>query len=347
MQLNDMPVAKDCFEDFPPELILLLPPLLPHGSLNALVLTCHRLRAILQPELESRILPDTAPAILLWAAKCNPLIVAKLLSPPYSLDPDMMYGWDEGNALHVAVQSGNRETATVLLTAGADPDTVFNADQHRPLHLAAMKDDVEMIELLLDHGASIDAIYGDAALMDRENALHYASRVGNLELVKCLVEHGAQIDLWSDSHGTPLGHAIHSRQLAIVRFLLDSGADAEVVASVSCPPNTFRANALYLSMELRCPRLLEVLGGMAYEWHARLQRPKWVGLPLSDETKHLMAMLLAHDEHSKDIAMQTILQHLPALAKEALSTEDGYLGVIAGMFREAEDAIPDVLQLSA
>ncbi|KAJ6478074.1 hypothetical protein C8R47DRAFT_1139282 [Mycena vitilis] len=85
-----------------------------------------------------------------------------------------------------------------------------------------------MVELLLDHGASIGAMYGDARSMERADALHYASRVRNLELVKCLVGRGARIDVWSDSYGTPLGHAIHFRHLDVVRFLLNSGADTRV-----------------------------------------------------------------------------------------------------------------------
>ncbi|KAJ7648665.1 ankyrin repeat-containing domain protein [Mycena polygramma] len=339
--VEDMPVAKDCFEDFPPELILLLPPLPTNASLNALVLTCHRLRGALQPELESRLIPEIAPAILISAAKSNPVIVAKLLAPPHSLHPDEMYGWGASNALHVAVQSGNRETAMLLLAAGAEPDTFFNVDEHRPLHLAAMKNDVEMVELLLDHGA----MYGDARSMERANALHYASRVGNLELVKCLVERGARIDVWSDSYGTPLGHAIRFRHLDVVRFLLDSGADTRAVATVYCHPSTFHADALYIFMGLRTtPRgaFFEFLRNLQVE----SQRKKWVGLPLTKETKDLMAMFLAHDRGSKDVAMQTIRQHLPTLAVEALYTEEEYLEVIAGMFLEAEDALADALHSS-
>ncbi|KAJ6582135.1 hypothetical protein B0H19DRAFT_1370265 [Mycena capillaripes] len=53
-------MSKDYFKELPPELILLLSTSLSAASLNALVLTCHRLRQILQPELESRITPQLA-----------------------------------------------------------------------------------------------------------------------------------------------------------------------------------------------------------------------------------------------------------------------------------------------
>jgi hypothetical protein len=54
--------SKDDFEEFPPELILLLSNFLSTPSLNALGSTCRRVHEILQPELESRITPDLAAA---------------------------------------------------------------------------------------------------------------------------------------------------------------------------------------------------------------------------------------------------------------------------------------------
>ncbi|KAK7024833.1 hypothetical protein R3P38DRAFT_2951382 [Favolaschia claudopus] len=50
-------MPRDYIENLPPELILLLAPSLPIGSLNAFISTCRRTHEILQPELESRITP--------------------------------------------------------------------------------------------------------------------------------------------------------------------------------------------------------------------------------------------------------------------------------------------------
>jgi hypothetical protein len=61
-------MSRRYFEEFPPELILLLPPLLATASLNALVSTGHRLHEVLQPELESRLTPEMGRELLLWAA---------------------------------------------------------------------------------------------------------------------------------------------------------------------------------------------------------------------------------------------------------------------------------------
>jgi hypothetical protein len=69
---------------------------------------------------------------------------------------------------------------------------------------------------------------------------------------------------------------------------------------------------------------------------------KWEGLPLSEEQRELMAILLAQGA-SKDTTMAIISQHLAALAEEAKYGEEEFLEVVAGMINEAEGAIPAVV----
>jgi hypothetical protein len=69
---------------------------------------------------------------------------------------------------------------------------------------------------------------------------------------------------------------------------------------------------------------------------------KWDGLPLSEEQRVLMAILLAHGA-SKDTTMAIISQHLAALAEEAKYGEEEFLEVAAGMVNEVEGAIPAVV----
>ncbi|KAJ7227877.1 ankyrin repeat-containing domain protein [Mycena haematopus] len=195
-------MSKGYFEEFPPELVLLLSPLLPTPFLNALALTCHRFHGILQLELESRITPDLGWELLLWAAGSRPHIVAKLLSPPHSIHPtDNKWGQ---NPLHIAVDSGNTEGVRLLLNAGANA-ALEDSQLGLPIHLAAQNNDLEIMELLLDHGAPIDAKLGSD-----ETALHLACWMGHFEMTELLLERGADIEC-SGHYGSALGFAVARR----------------------------------------------------------------------------------------------------------------------------------------
>ncbi|KAF7370089.1 ANK-REP-REGION domain-containing protein [Mycena sanguinolenta] len=218
-------MSKSHFQDFPPELILLLPPLLTTASdINALALTCHRFHEILQPELEGLITPELGLELLLWAAESRSVIVAKLLSPPHSVDPAQSF-WGR-NALHIAVNAGNVEIVGLLLNAGAN---AASEDSHfgLPIHLAAHNNDLETMKLLLNHGAPIDAKLGSD-----ETALHIACWMAHLEMVELLLDRGVDIEL-TGHYGSALGFAVARRNPAMVKLLLDKGADATVIVPLS------------------------------------------------------------------------------------------------------------------
>ncbi|KAJ6582322.1 ankyrin repeat-containing domain protein [Mycena capillaripes] len=322
---------KDYFEELPPELILLLAPSFSIASLNALVSNYRRLHEILQSELDSRVTTELAHDLLLWAAASKPNIITRLLSPPYSIHPSEGYDDPDETPLHVAAEAGNKEIALLLLEAGADPEAMMGKKAYAPLHLAVMNNDIEMAKLLLDHGAEIEA-----------------TGEGHLEMVKFLVKRGAIVDVWSPDYGTALGYAVRGRKLDVVNFLLEKGAAATadtpifdfVIFQVMGYRQTHLVNPLFIAMNLRYPRRL----GRRTQKVEGLTSPKWEGLPLSDETRKLMALLLAHGA-SKDSTMEIISRHLAVLVREAqYNNEEEYLEVIVGMFKEAEDAIPDVLR---
>ncbi|KAK7024842.1 ankyrin repeat-containing domain protein [Favolaschia claudopus] len=339
-------MSQDYIENLPPELLLLLAPSLPIASLNAFISTCRRTHKILQPELESRITAKLALQLLHWAASSKPHIVTKLLSPPHSVNPSPGAGWFFETPLHVAAKAGNLETAKLLLDAGAE--TVFRCDQedYQPFHLAAINKDFAMMKLLLDHGAPIDDNFGCDGYT--ENALQYACSIGNIDMVKLLVERDARLEHRGHC-GTALGFAVHARNIEVVRFLLEQGAKAEVSVplfvfldgSISRP---HKGSLLYVAMGLRHPnaranghRDQVLLHGAEEEISAR-----WQGLPLGEGRRDLMALLMAYGA-TKDGAWVTIAQFLGRLANAVFYTEEEYLRIINEMLKEAEEAIPKVL----
>ncbi|KAJ7486581.1 hypothetical protein FB451DRAFT_1391492 [Mycena latifolia] len=96
-----------------------------------------------------------------------------------------------------------------------------------------------------------------------------------------------------------------------------------------------RTTLLY--MELRHPasayELHELEAGRMVPW------PKGEGLPLGEDKKKLMALLMAHGTR-KEATLEIISTHLAALAKVAQHTEEEFFAMIHGILKEAEDAIP-------
>jgi ankyrin repeat protein len=92
-----------------------------------------------------------------------------------------------------------------------------------PLTRAAARNDVAALRQLLDDGHKADE-GGDSW-----TALIWASRSGSIDAINVLLDSGADVNLPGSTgdnwDATPLQHAILQRQTAVVRLLLDRGAD--------------------------------------------------------------------------------------------------------------------------
>ncbi|KAJ7148555.1 ankyrin repeat-containing domain protein [Mycena crocata] len=262
---------------------------------------------------------------------------------------DFGYEGHCGGLLGFAVHHGQVDVAKFLLAYGADPNVTVPLF-YMPLHLATMNKDLGMMTLLLDNGADVDACCGcDAA---SENPLHSACYRGNLEMVKLLVARGASLEREGD-RGTALGFAVLASKVEVVKLLLDAGANVAVQVPLFVllrgpgpqPPHV--VDLLYLAMGPWHPgsflESLENYQKSGWELPTGFQR-KWKPQPLGAKKKELMAILLAYGAN-KDATMALVSRHLTALAKEAEHSEDEYLATVRGVLKEAEEAIPEVLEM--
>ena len=95
----------------------------------------------------------------------------------------------------------------------------FSTRTIKPMAAAARWGDVSIIKNLLSMGAANDAC-------DGEMAVTVAVRAKNWPLIDFLVENGAQLDVPVDSQKwSPLATAISNKEIDMMRYLLDLGAD--------------------------------------------------------------------------------------------------------------------------
>lgn len=100
--------------------------------------------------------------------------------------------WDPSSInspLMMAITRGHSYTAKLLLEYGADPN-VRTSEGISPLRWSVQKDDLEMVKLLLNHGLSVNSI-NDPGGIEGMNALGIATSRLNLAMVKILIDSGA------------------------------------------------------------------------------------------------------------------------------------------------------------
>ncbi|KFY29078.1 hypothetical protein V493_02563 [Pseudogymnoascus sp. VKM F-4281 (FW-2241)] len=130
-------------------------------------------------------------------------------------------GW---SAIHWAAEEGHLEIVCLLLNAGANPNAVSSYGTS-PLHCAANGGHVSIVSLLLLQQA--DPL---KSTCHGWTALHHAAFMGHSHVVQGLLEDDRIRSTASqqDNHGWSVLHlAIHSRDLATVRILLDKSVIAE------------------------------------------------------------------------------------------------------------------------
>lgn len=119
--------------------------------------------------------------------------------------------------LDAVEQNKNNELLGLLIASGA------RLDQRQPLLLTLNLDRADVAKLLVDHGVDIDL--RDYSAM---TALDHAAKDNDLNQVKLLLSLGADPD--DGYNGNALRNAVLSKNLEMVRALLDAGANANLIA---------------------------------------------------------------------------------------------------------------------
>lgn len=130
-------------------------------------------------------------------------------------DPTLATSKYEGESpLHAAAFSGDKETISLLFSAGTKLD---DNDIRNLLSIATKNGSVESMKMLMDAGAKIGL------------ALISAIKNKRRDIVELLLRSGAKTDVYSHDGKTPLIVAAEMGEDDIIGSLLDSGADPNFV----------------------------------------------------------------------------------------------------------------------
>jgi ankyrin repeat protein len=180
--------------------------------------------------------PRTA---LQWAVKNkNYTILSLLLDAGQNINqisPDLYVAPHSANtALLTAVEDRNHEMITFLLDAGADPSLDSS------IAYAAKASDVGLVSTLLQKGADIDHVSFSSDEHSRDyniNALYYAVSERNLEMIRFLINQGADPNVNMEGARSILQLATDLGDMEIIQVLIEAGADCNKTSSYYHPLN--------------------------------------------------------------------------------------------------------------
>jgi ankyrin repeat protein len=137
-----------------------------------------------------------------------------------------------------------------------------------------------MIRFLLDHGADINA------KLARGTPLCWAAGQGDRRTIELLLAHGADLNKGLHSDRTALDHAFGTRDLDMIRWLVDRGAEMDIAV-------TGQENLLYAAMTSQ--RLVDFLIAQGVDVDAADEDGQTPLLYVADSGDAAMArLLIAH-----------------------------------------------------
>ncbi|MCC7477136.1 ankyrin repeat domain-containing protein [bacterium] len=182
------------------------------------------------------------------------------------------------------------------LQNGADPNRVFNLPSKRKradrdmrytaLHLAALADDIELAKLMVNWGADLNS-----RTRFRATPLFHACFKEHWDVARYLLDCGADPNLLPDSGRSPLMLAVEQRNIPSLQMLLKAGAalDAQLPRSEEGAGDT----ALHMAVELEHLPAIDLLlkaGADPYLPNAKGLNPAMLAV-VEDRRRALEALL--------------------------------------------------------
>jgi ankyrin len=186
-------------------------------------------------------------------------------------DPKLAQARDAGaTALHFAVAMGQRQTAELLINAGADVEVEAPMlGGMTPLHLASQRGKQEMVALLLDRHASsnsVDTAWGNTPLHDAATG----------PIAELLIHYGAESMTVDRTGLTPLHMAVMRGHADVVKVLLANKADANAASvtpsslpSLSAKPHAANNTPLHLAAQTGQNEIIRLLVPAGADINAR------------------------------------------------------------------------------
>ncbi len=191
------------------------------------------------------------------AALGNAELVKMLLDA--GADPDTVTTSDGETVLMIASRAGDAETVKLLLKAGADPNVIETYRGQTALMWAASEEHADVVKLLLDAGADWKVVSYDHPTkvpklsaassitpMSRGGltAMLFAAREGDIDSVKVMLDAGVDINNTGADDRTALLVGIMNKEYTFAKFLLDQGANPNIVDALGRSP-------LYAAVDMR------------------------------------------------------------------------------------------------
>lgn len=166
-------------------------------------------------------------SLLHWAVLCR-CSQAEIKIILQSVDIDAPSKFHGNTALHLAAKNGFADTVEFLLGCNANIN-FHNHVLHDALLVAIKSGHKNVVDILLKHNAEMLAIH-----------LHEAVEKRRLDVVAALLDKGMNIDILGEG-ATPLMMTIKQRDMQMVEFLLDHGANINARSASGATPLLFAA----------------------------------------------------------------------------------------------------------
>jgi uncharacterized protein len=139
---------------------------------------------------------------------------------------DLLIEWGAVLDIFAAAASGRQERVSELLEQDPEQISSFAEDGFQPLGLASFFGHIQVVELLLLKGVEVDT---PSQNQQKVRPLHSAVAGRHEAIVRMLLENGADPNAVQTGGFTPLHSAAQNGDKDIARLLLDYGANASAI----------------------------------------------------------------------------------------------------------------------